>query len=71
MQATATTWPPIWAPSTPLDLLERFQLSDDELFRCFDHAASKGLVPLCTPWDETSLDKLNRWGMERVQGGVC
>ncbi|MEB3319774.1 MAG: N-acetylneuraminate synthase family protein, partial [Cyanobium sp.] len=27
-------------------------------------AASKGLVPLCTPWDETSLDKLNRWGME-------
>ena len=47
-----------------LDLLERFQLSDDDLFRCFDHAASKGLVPLCTPWDETSLDKLNRWGME-------
>ena len=32
-----------------LDLLERFQLSDDELFRCFDYAASKGLVPLCTP----------------------
>ena len=46
-----------------LDLLERFQLSDDELFRCFDHAASKGLFP-CTPWDEASLDKLNRWGME-------
>ena len=47
-----------------LDLLERFQLSDDELFRCFDYAASKGLVPLCTPWDETSLEKLNRWGMD-------
>ena len=47
-----------------LDLLERFQLTDDELFRCFDHAAGKGLVPLCTPWDETSLEKLNRWGME-------
>ena len=47
-----------------LDLLERFQLSDDELFRCFDYAAGKGLVPLCTPWDETSLEKLNRWGME-------
>ena len=47
-----------------LDLLERFQLSDDELFRCFDYAASKGLVPLCTPWDETSLEKLNGWGME-------
>lgn len=47
-----------------LDLLERFQLGDDELFRCFDYAASKGLVPLCTPWDETSLEKLNLWGME-------
>ncbi|MEE2695917.1 MAG: N-acetylneuraminate synthase family protein, partial [Cyanobacteriota bacterium] len=47
-----------------LDLLERFQLSNDELFRCFDHAASKGLVPLCTPWDEASLNKLNNWGME-------
>ena len=31
-----------------LDLLERFQLSDDELFHCFDHAANKGLR-LCTP----------------------
>ena len=47
-----------------LDLLERFQLNDEELFRCFEYAASKGLVPLCTPWDETSLNKLNRWGME-------
>ena len=47
-----------------LDLLERFQLSDDELFKCFDYAANKGLMPLCTPWDEASLDKLNRWGME-------
>lgn len=46
-----------------LDLLERFQLSDDDLFRCFDHAVARGLVPLCTPWDETSLEKLNRWGM--------
>jgi len=47
-----------------LDLLERFQLSDEELYRCFDYAASRGLVPLCTPWDDTSLEKLNGWGME-------
>lgn len=46
-----------------LDLLERFQLSDDELFRCFEHTRAAGLIPLCTPWDETSLDKLHRWGM--------
>jgi len=24
---------------------------------------SRGLIPLCTPWDATSLEKLNRWGM--------
>jgi Sialic acid synthase len=46
-----------------LDLLERFQLSDDDLYRCFDHTLSRGLIPLCTPWDATSLDKLHRWGM--------
>lgn len=46
-----------------LDLLERFQLSDDDLFCCFDYAYSKGLVPLCTPWDQASLDKLNNWGL--------
>ena len=46
-----------------LDLLERFQLSDDDLYRCFDHTLSQGLIPLCTPWDATSLDKLHRWGM--------
>ena len=47
-----------------LDLLERFQLNDEELFRCFDYAATKGMEPLCTPWDEASLDKLNNWGMQ-------
>ncbi|WP_083782649.1 N-acetylneuraminate synthase family protein [Cyanobium sp. PCC 7001] len=47
-----------------LDLLERFQLSDDDLFRCFDYTARKGMVPMCTPWDVSSLAKLNHWGME-------
>lgn len=46
-----------------LDLLERFQLSNDDLFRCFDHAIERNLVPLCTPWDEPSLAKLEQWGM--------
>jgi len=46
-----------------LDLLERFQLSNDDLFRCFDHAVKRGLVPLCTPWDEPSLARLEQWGM--------
>ncbi|MFQ6539611.1 MULTISPECIES: N-acetylneuraminate synthase family protein [Aphanothece] len=47
-----------------LDLLERFQLTDEELFRCFDYTARKGMIPLCTPWDTSSLAKLDRWGME-------
>jgi N-acetylneuraminate synthase len=46
-----------------LDLLQRFQLSDDDLYRCFEHTERCGLIPLCTPWDETSLAKLDRWGM--------
>jgi sialic acid synthase SpsE/sugar phosphate isomerase/epimerase len=46
-----------------LDLLARYQLSADDLFRCFDHAARRGLVPLCTPWDEASLERLDRYGL--------
>jgi N-acetylneuraminate synthase len=46
-----------------LDLLARFQLSDDALFKAFDRCAARGLVPLCTPWDEASLQKLDDYGM--------
>jgi N-acetylneuraminate synthase len=46
-----------------LDLLARYQLSTDDMFRCFDHAQRRGLVPLCTPWDERSLARLDRYGM--------
>ncbi|MFL9609543.1 N-acetylneuraminate synthase family protein [Methylobacillus sp. Pita2] len=46
-----------------LDILSRFQLSDSDLFEAFDHCRSKGLVPLCTPWDQASLQKLERYGM--------
>ena len=46
-----------------LDLLKRYQLSDDDMFRSFDYARSKKLIPLCTPWDEISLEKLERYGL--------
>ena len=46
-----------------LDLLQRFQLSDDDLFRAFDHCRLRGLVPLCTPWDHSSLEKLQAYGL--------
>ncbi len=41
-----------------LDLLARFQLEDDALFRVFDHCRDRGVLPLCTPWDLHSLDRL-------------
>ena len=47
-----------------LDLLSKFQLSDDELFHCFDYCRSLGMMPLCTPWDLESLEKLEGYGME-------
>ena len=46
-----------------LDLLARFQLSDDDLIAAFDHCKARGIQPLCTPWDESSLAKLEAYGM--------
>jgi N-acetylneuraminate synthase len=47
-----------------LDLLSRFQLADDNLFRAFDHCRVRGVVPLCTPWDPESLAKLEAFGLQ-------
>ena len=47
-----------------LDLLNRFQLSQTELFEVFDYASSRGILPLCTPWDLASLQALEGYGME-------
>lgn len=46
-----------------LDLLSRFQLDKDSLFRLFDYCQSKGVMPLCTPWDHESLSHLDSYGM--------
>ena len=46
-----------------LDLLSKFQLSDEELFEVFDYCKEKGIIPLCTPWDEKSLFKLEEYGL--------
>tara|TARA_B110000908_G_scaffold80909_1_gene96977 strand:- start:32630 stop:34867 length:2238 start_codon:yes stop_codon:yes gene_type:complete len=46
------------------DLLRKFQLSNDELIDVFDYCKSKGLPPLCTPWDFSSLALLEEYGME-------
>jgi sialic acid synthase SpsE/sugar phosphate isomerase/epimerase len=46
-----------------LDLLSRFQLSPDALFKAFDYCKSVGLIPLCTPWDERSVIFLEQYGI--------
>jgi sialic acid synthase SpsE/endonuclease IV len=47
-----------------LDLLERFQLSDEDLFDAFNYCKEIDIIPLCTPWDKESLFKLNEYGLE-------
>lgn len=47
-----------------LDLLNRFQLSNDEMCHVFDYCYSQNILPLCTPWDLSSLKCLEAYGME-------
>jgi sialic acid synthase SpsE/endonuclease IV len=46
-----------------LDLLSRFQLSRADLQKAFDYAREKKVVPLCTPWDLSSLGFLDDCGI--------
>jgi len=46
-----------------LDLLTRFELSTEDMYRAFDHCQARGLIPLCTPWDMKSLERLEAYGM--------
>jgi len=46
-----------------LDLLSRFQLSREDLFRVLDYCSKRGIQPLCTPWDVPSLEALERYGL--------
>ena len=47
-----------------LNLLEKFELPADDMLRLFDYAKGQGLDVLCTPWEEESLEVLERYGME-------
>jgi sialic acid synthase SpsE/sugar phosphate isomerase/epimerase len=47
-----------------LNLLEKFELPVDDMLRLFDYAREQGLIVLCTPWEEESLEVLERYGME-------
>ena len=45
------------------DLLSKYQLTDEQLFELFDYCKEKGIEPLCTPWDRSSLAALERYGL--------
>jgi N-acetylneuraminate synthase len=47
-----------------LDLLNKFQLSNDELCQVFDYCKQRGILPLCTPWDLVSVKVLDDYGLE-------
>ncbi|GBO87188.1 N-acetylneuraminate synthase family protein [Marinobacter salsuginis] len=47
-----------------LDLLQRFQLSDEGFEEVFDYCREIGITVLCTPFDKVSVDKLSRYGMD-------
>ena len=46
-----------------LDLLTRFQLSDEDMFRALDRCQDRGVIPLVTPWDLASMDHLEEYGI--------
>jgi sialic acid synthase SpsE/sugar phosphate isomerase/epimerase len=46
-----------------LDLLNKFQLSNDELCKVFDYCKQRGILPLCTPWDLVSVRVLDEYGL--------
>ena len=47
-----------------LDLLNKFQLSVEELIEVFDFCKACGVTPLCTPWDLKSLARLEEYDFD-------
>ena len=46
-----------------VDLLQKNQLPTADLFEALDYASRQGLLPLCTPWDTKSFEKLEQFGI--------
>lgn len=50
-------------PQYVLDMLAHSSLTTSELFTVFDHCQSRGILPLCTPWDLESVAALESYGI--------
>lgn len=46
-----------------LDLLSKFSLTVEQMYRVFDHCRERDIDVLCTPWDIPSLDALVEYGI--------
>lgn len=47
-----------------IDLLKRFELSTEEQRRVADYCRDKGILYMCTPWDEHSVRTLEQMGVK-------
>ncbi len=47
-----------------LDVLARSNLSNEQMGEILDYARTRGVTPLCTPWDAPSVAFLDSWGMQ-------
>ncbi|MBI2082686.1 MAG: N-acetylneuraminate synthase family protein [Deltaproteobacteria bacterium] len=47
------------------------RLSQDQFKTLFDEVRKRGLVTICTPFDETSVDHIVRQGIEIIKIGSC
>lgn len=50
-------------PQYTMNLLAKYSLSVEDMYRVFDHCADRGVDVICTPWDLPSADALDRYGM--------
>lgn len=54
-------------PQYTMDLLNRFNLSAEELFEVFDHCARLDVDVMCTAWDIPSVDALVGYGVPSLK----
>lgn len=47
------------------------RLSEDEFARLVEETKKNNLITICTPFDETSVDKIERLGIELIKIGSC
>ncbi|MGY5765684.1 N-acetylneuraminate synthase family protein [Brachybacterium sp. DNPG3] len=50
-------------PQYTMNLLAKYSLSVEDMYRVFDHCAARDVDVICTPWDIPSADALDRYGM--------